>query len=150
MSKRIKVCVLGGSALATPKIFDVLGKLGAGASYEFVLYGRDEERLRLVKAVSEQIIAGYPGLDVRVSTSTGLEKSLEGADYCINQVRAGGLEGRAFRRILPAPIFYPRRGDGWSWRLYQLDAQHPPGTGDLSPDRAGRPPGADAQLDQPQ
>ena len=64
MSKRIKVCVLGGSALATPKIFDVLGKLGAGASYDFVLYGRDEERLRLVKAVSEQIIAGYPGLDV--------------------------------------------------------------------------------------
>jgi 6-phospho-beta-glucosidase len=107
MSNRIKVCVLGGSALATPKLFDVLGRLNPQASYHFALSGRDEERLGLVKAVSEQIITGFPGLDVTLSTSTSLETSLEGADFCINQVRAGGLEGRAFDETFPRQFGIP-------------------------------------------
>ena len=107
MSQRIKVSILGGSALGTPRLFDVLGKLGARASYDFVLAGRDERRLGLVRAVSEQLVAAYPGLDVRISASTSLEQCLDGADYCINQMRAGGLEGRAFDESFPRQFGIP-------------------------------------------
>lgn len=105
--ERIKVTVLGGSALATPKLFAVMGMQGAQATYDFVLFGRDEERLALVKAVSEQIISSHPGLDVSVSRSTNLEASLEGANYCINQIRVGGLEGRAFDESFPRKFGIP-------------------------------------------
>ena len=90
MERRIKVCFLGGSALATPKIFEDMAALQASAAYDFVMTGRDEERLELVKKISNALVSKISRLDVRVSTSTKIEASLEGADFIINQIRVGG------------------------------------------------------------
>ena len=107
MSERVKVTILGGSALATPKLFEFMGKAGAQAAYDFVLYGRNQERLGLVKSVSESILALTPSLDVQISTSTALEPALEGADYCLNQIRVGGLKGRAMDETFPRQFGIP-------------------------------------------
>ena len=107
MSKRIKVVILGGSALATPIVFAVMGKSSAGAGYDFVLVGRNTERLGMVQRVSDDIIRSFSELDIKVSTSTDMQKALEGADYIITQVRAGGLEGRAFDETFPRQFGIP-------------------------------------------
>jgi 6-phospho-beta-glucosidase len=104
---RIKVVILGGSALATPMVFDAMGQLKASRAYDFVMVGRDEERLNLVKAVSDEIIQSYPLLDINTAISTNIEGSLPGMDYCINQVRIGGLEGRAFDETFPRQFGIP-------------------------------------------
>ena len=45
MDKRIKITILGGSALATPKLFEAFGKNDARAAYDVVLLGHDREKL---------------------------------------------------------------------------------------------------------
>jgi 6-phospho-beta-glucosidase len=107
MSGRIRVTVLGGSALGTPILVQVMGRMGAQAAYDLVFHGRDEERLGLVKQVSDAILQASPGLDVRTFTTTSLEQALQGADFCLNQVRAGGLEGRAVDETFPRPFGIP-------------------------------------------
>jgi 6-phospho-beta-glucosidase len=107
MGTRTKVVVLGGSALATPSLFQVIGKREPRGAYEFVLYGRNAERLALVRKVSEAITASFPDLDITFSNSTQLEAALEGAEFCINQIRAGGLEGRAFDESFPRQFGIP-------------------------------------------
>ena len=107
MSGRKKVVVLGGSALATPRLVEVLGERGAQASYDLVFHGRDPERLSMVTQVAGSILRSFPNLDVRVSSTSILEEALAGADFCINQIRAGGLEGRAFDETFPRQFGIP-------------------------------------------
>lgn len=107
MSGRTKVVILGGSALATPGFFDEFGKQGAKGAYEIVLFGRDEERLELVKKVSQYYVDTYPDLDVKIATSRVLESAVAGADYCINQIRVGGLKGRATDETFPRQFGIP-------------------------------------------
>ena len=104
---RHKVVVLGGSALATPKIFEAFGHHSISEAYDFVLVGRDTERLDLVKKVSEDIITSLGNVDINVTTSTNNEVALAGADYCINQIRVGGLEGRAIDETFPRKFGIP-------------------------------------------
>jgi 6-phospho-beta-glucosidase len=103
----MKVSILGGSALATPLIFDEMGKLGAKETYEISLYGRNTEHLDFVKRISDEFLSRYPDLDIHIFATTNLEKSLEGTDYCINQIRAGGLESRAFDETFPRQFGIP-------------------------------------------
>lgn len=107
MSRRIKVTVLGGSALATPLLIRVMGDRKAQRAYNFVLFGRNQERLDLVRRVCEEIVASYTGLDIQVSTSTSQQAAIAEADYCINQIRVGGLEGRAFDETFPRKFGIP-------------------------------------------
>ncbi|PWH19549.1 MAG: hypothetical protein DDG59_02650 [Anaerolineae bacterium] len=104
---RVKLAILGGSALATPVLFDAMGRGGAQASYQVFLHGRDVERLELVYQVSKAIISNYPNLDIQISYTTEIEKALEGADYCLNQIRVGGLEGRAYDETFPRRFGIP-------------------------------------------
>ena len=107
MSGRIKLAVLGGSALATPKLFEALGRLRAQAPYDVVLIGRDPARLELVARISRELLRSFPEADVRISTSVEAERALEGADYVLNQMRIGGLEGRAFDETFPRQFGIP-------------------------------------------
>jgi 6-phospho-beta-glucosidase len=106
-SNRIRVAVLGGSALATPKLFEVMGRLGARRAYDFSLSGRDLQRLDLVCQVSRDISASFPNLDVAIRSAARLEDCVDGADFVINQVRVGGLEGRAYDETFPRQFGIP-------------------------------------------
>lgn len=107
MRERVKLVVLGGSALATPCLLDAMGRSGAALGYDVVLWGRDEERLRLVTEVARQLVATYPRLDAAVSASTRLAEAVEGADFCLNQMRIGGLQGRFFDETFPRDFGVP-------------------------------------------
>src|SRR5512140_3771728 len=101
MSTRTKIAILGGSALATPLIFQEFARQGATGAYDFVLFGRNPERLGLVERVSKAAAAQTPNLDVRISSTSNAEAALEGVDFCVNQIRSGGLDGRAFDETFP-------------------------------------------------
>jgi 6-phospho-beta-glucosidase len=107
MSDRIKLTVLGGSALATPLLFEGLARAKAAAAYEAVVYGRDAERLDLVTNVSNDLLARHAGIDVRVRATQDLDEAVDGADFIVNQMRVGGLEGRLVDETFPRPFGLP-------------------------------------------
>jgi 6-phospho-beta-glucosidase len=101
MSKRLKLVVLGGSSLATPLLLEGLARGGGRRPFDAVLYGRDQERLDLVRRVSEDLIGRQAGGDIRVSSEQNLVQAVDGADFIVNQMRIGGLEGRLFDETFP-------------------------------------------------
>jgi len=107
MNSRIKLVILGGSALSTPLLFESMAQRKAAAPYDVVLLGRDRERLDFVKRVSRDLLQQYPEVEISIQTSTDAEKAMEGADYCINQIRVGGLQGRAFDESFPRQFGIP-------------------------------------------
>jgi len=106
-AKRVKVVVLGGSSLSTPLLFEALARHEPQAAYDIVLVGRDPERLELVHRVSQELLAQFSTVDIQPSFTGNVELALEGADFCLNQIRPGGLEGRAFDESFPRQFGIP-------------------------------------------
>jgi 6-phospho-beta-glucosidase len=106
MTRHIKLLVLGGSALGTPKLFEMMGRDSA-AAYDVVLVARDLERLDLVARISRDVLTGLPNQDIHITTSDNAAAALEGADYVLNQIRVGGLDGRAFDESFPRRFGIP-------------------------------------------
>ncbi|MGQ0600470.1 MAG: family 4 glycosyl hydrolase [Anaerolineales bacterium] len=107
MTDRIKLVILGGSSLSTPLLFEALAQHGAQAAYDIVLVGRDTERLELVLRVSRTLLDNFPTCNLQLFISADAERALEGADFCLNQIRPGGLEGRAFDESFPRDLGIP-------------------------------------------
>jgi|WetSurMetagenome_2_1015567.scaffolds.fasta_scaffold03058_4 6-phospho-beta-glucosidase len=107
MTERIKLTVLGGSALATPLLFETMGQLNAQNAYTVTLFGQDNNKLELVKRFSEAVLAEHPGLDVKVQTISNAKKAIEGSHYILNQIRVGGLNGRLFDETFPRRFGVP-------------------------------------------
>jgi len=107
MNNRIKITVLGGSALATPKLFEAFGKNNARAPYDIVLLGHDREKLAAVQQLSRAIISNFKDLDVQVLTSTDEQEALANANLILNQVRVGGLQSRVYDETFPLKFNIP-------------------------------------------
>jgi 6-phospho-beta-glucosidase len=107
MSDRLKLSVLGGSALATPLLFEGMAKANASTAYDAILYGRDAERLDLVTRVSNDILSHTAGADIRVRATQDLDEAVDGASFIVNQMRIGGLEGRLFDETFPRAFGLP-------------------------------------------
>lgn len=107
MSDHFKLSVLGGSALATPLLFEGMAKAKAGAAYDAIVYGRDAERLDLVARVSNDILSRYPGVDIRVRATQELDEAIEGTAFIVNQIRVGGLDGRLIDETFPRAFGLP-------------------------------------------
>jgi len=93
--------------LATPLLFDSLGRQNVKGSYQVSLFGRDSQRLSMVKRISEQILRQSPSLDVSVEATLDSEKAIEGASFILNQLRIGGLESRLFDETFPRKFGIP-------------------------------------------
>jgi 6-phospho-beta-glucosidase len=107
MYKRTKVVVWGGSAVATPEMVDVMSREACGAgSIDLVLVGRTKKKLEVVGTLCQRI-AERGAADLNVSFTTDMESAVVGADYVINQIRVGGMEGRAFDESFPRRFGIP-------------------------------------------
>jgi len=90
----MKLAVLGGGGFRTPAIYRALAEGSTRVRYDaFVLYDPDQARL-------DRIMAVLGGMDERlgrrvdVSTTTDLERAVDGADVIYCAIRVGGLAGR--------------------------------------------------------
>ncbi|MEA4813202.1 MAG: hypothetical protein VB108_11640 [Anaerolineaceae bacterium] len=105
--KCIKVCILGGSALATPLLIRSMKMLKVRANYQIVFQGRNLQKLEAVQRLSQGFIQNLGIKDIGVSISTDSAQALDGADYVINQIRVGGLKARQFDESFPVEIGIP-------------------------------------------
>jgi len=106
----IKLAVLGGSGVATPELFNALlhwpGEAQTRPELRVVLLGRSQHKLDCVRAVCEQMVQdAHP--PIYVEATTNVRAGLKGADYVLNQVRAGGLEARAHDETFPQALGFP-------------------------------------------
>ena len=106
----ITLAVLGGSGVATPELFNALlywpGEVQTRPELRVVLLGRSQHKLDRVRAVCEQMVQGaHP--PIYVEATTNVRAGLKGADYVLNQVRAGGLEARAHDETFPQALGFP-------------------------------------------
>jgi 6-phospho-beta-glucosidase len=67
---------------------------------EIVLIDLDQERLDLVKTLSDKLIAHY-GLDITVSVTTDRKEGLRGCDAVLSSFRPGGFEARYLDESIP-------------------------------------------------
>ena len=91
----MKIAILGGSGVATPQLVDELGHR-LGPDLTVALIGRNHDKLRVVAAAAAR---RCPGL--RITAAPSAAAGISGADLVLNQVRVGGLEGRAWDEKAP-------------------------------------------------
>lgn len=102
----VKVVILGGSAIATPELVNAIRELpDRTVTLELVLVGRDAEKLDKVAAIARMLAADDPL--VQIAQTIDITAALTGAHYVINQIRAGGLEARAFDETFPRELGLP-------------------------------------------
>ena len=106
MGAALKVVVLGGNGVATPELAAALANIpGRSRPIELALTGRSPEKLARVAGVARLLAGGNAQLSISFTTNT--EGALENADIILNQVRVGGLEGRAFDETFPHEFGLP-------------------------------------------
>jgi 6-phospho-beta-glucosidase len=107
LSKRPKLVVWGGSAVATPELIDALRKgLLPSEALDVVLVGRTADKLKLVGNLCCKMAEASQS-ELHVSYTTDGEAALRSADYILSQVRVGGLDGRAFDESFPRELGLP-------------------------------------------
>lgn len=106
-SKRTRLVIWGGSAVGTPSFIRVLRtRLLPEERLDVVLVGRTPSKLATVGELCCKLAEVSEG-DIHVSCTTDMEEALVGADYILNQIRVGGLEGRAFDETFPHELGLP-------------------------------------------
>jgi 6-phospho-beta-glucosidase len=91
----VKIAILGGSGIATPQLVDELARR-LGPELSVCLIGRSHDKLQTVAAA-----AARRNPQVRITTAGRVADGVRGADLVLNQVRVGGLDGRAWDEKVP-------------------------------------------------
>jgi 6-phospho-beta-glucosidase len=97
----VKVAVVGGGSTYTPELVQGLADRGAALGVEeLVLQDIDAERLAVVGSFARRILArrGWPG---HLALTGDLEAALEGASFCLVQLRVGGQAARLRDETIP-------------------------------------------------
>ena len=102
----LKLAVLGGSSVASPKLVQALRQREDRPPTEVVLIGRSAGKLERVAAVCSHLADGTSP-PITISATSDLESGLEGADYVLNQVRVGGFQARAYDESFPQAFGIP-------------------------------------------
>ena len=90
----MRLTVLGGGGFRVPLVYGALLRdHGEPRIDEVALYDVDRRRLEAITHVLEQMAKDYPDAP-KVTITTGLDESLEGATFVFSAIRVGGLEGR--------------------------------------------------------
>ncbi|MEU4740653.1 6-phospho-beta-glucosidase [Actinosynnema sp. NPDC023658] len=97
----MKLTVVGGGSTYTPELVDgIAGRRTSLAVDEIVLVDPDVSRLEVVGGFSRRLLehAGHPAV---VTTTTDLERGVDGASAVLLQLRVGGQAARASDETFP-------------------------------------------------
>ncbi|MEP7088692.1 MAG: 6-phospho-beta-glucosidase [Nocardioidaceae bacterium] len=90
----MRLTVLGGGGFRVPLVYGALLRDHQEPRIdEVVLYDVDHRRLEAITHVLEQMAENHPDAP-KITTTTRLEDSLQGASFVFSAIRVGGLEGR--------------------------------------------------------
>ncbi|WP_447005338.1 6-phospho-beta-glucosidase [Saccharothrix isguenensis] len=97
----MKLTVVGGGSTYTPELIDgIAGRRTSLAVDEIVLVDPDASRLAVVGAFSRRLLA-HAGHPARVTTTSDLERGVDGASAVLLQLRVGGQTARASDETFP-------------------------------------------------
>jgi len=106
----MRLAVLGGSGASTPELIDALAAWPGGPArrptLDVVLQGRSAAKLALVADACRRRLP-VDARGITISSETGLDRALDGADVVLVQVRVGGLEARLFDETFPRSFGIP-------------------------------------------
>ncbi len=90
----MKITVIGAAGVRTPLLVHGLATAGDSVKLEeLAFWDTDQERLKVMGRVTDAM-GKRSGLRARIKTSSTVEGALEGADYVITSIRAGGIDAR--------------------------------------------------------
>ncbi|GAA3892519.1 6-phospho-beta-glucosidase [Saccharothrix violaceirubra] len=97
----MKLTVVGGGSTYTPELVDgIAGRRTSLAVDEIVLVDPDADRLAVVGAFAQRLLA-HAGHQARVTTTSSLEEGVDGASAVLLQLRVGGQAARASDETFP-------------------------------------------------
>ncbi|TQM81525.1 6-phospho-beta-glucosidase [Saccharothrix saharensis] len=97
----MKLTVVGGGSTYTPELVDgIAGRRTSLDVDEIALVDPDPARLEVVGAFAQRLLA-HAGHPARVTTTTGLERGVDGASAVLLQLRVGGQAARASDETFP-------------------------------------------------
>ncbi len=100
----IKIAVIGGGSSYTPELFeDLITFRESIAVTEVCLADKNPSRLSLIEKVAGELIAKNK-LDLDLLCTTDLEVAIQGSDFIILQIRAGGIAAQIRDEQLPMSI----------------------------------------------
>jgi 6-phospho-beta-glucosidase len=100
---RIKLAYIGGGSTRAPGTMASLihqGENFDGSEVLLVDLKGNEDRLQVVKTISEKLIA-HKGLDIQVTTTTDRRTALQDCDAVLTSYRPGGFEARYLDESIP-------------------------------------------------
>jgi 6-phospho-beta-glucosidase len=90
----MKIVVIGGGSTYTPELIDgFIARAGVLPVREIWLVDPNEERLKVVGAFAQRMVA-FANAPFRVELTGDRRRALEGADFVITQLRVGGQAAR--------------------------------------------------------
>jgi 6-phospho-beta-glucosidase len=90
----MKIVVIGGGSTYTPELIDgFIARAGVLPVKEIWLVDPNEERLKVVGAFAQRMVA-YANAPLRVELTGDRRRALDGADFVITQLRVGGQAAR--------------------------------------------------------
>ncbi|MFI9010315.1 6-phospho-beta-glucosidase [Actinosynnema sp. NPDC053489] len=97
----MKLTVVGGGSTYTPELVDgIAGRRTGLAVDEIALVDPDESRLAVVGAFARRMLE-HAGHSARVTTTTALDRGVDGASAVLLQLRVGGQAARAVDETFP-------------------------------------------------
>lgn len=97
-----KISIIGGGSAYVPGILYSFSRLGGEISgSEISLMDIDPSRLPVMKKIGE-IMVKEAGVNLKVTSTTDLKESLEGATFVLTNFRPGGIESLRLDEEIPA------------------------------------------------
>lgn len=99
--ENFKFTIVGAGSSYTPELIEELSnKKELLGVKEIVLHDIDEKRLSVMKGFCQRF-AKHLNYEVKISTTTDLDKALYGADFVDTQIRVGGCDARIMDEKIP-------------------------------------------------
>jgi 6-phospho-beta-glucosidase len=98
----MKLTVIGGGSTYTPELVDGIARTPQLGVDELVLMDPAGDRLALIGALAQRMLTreGHPAT---LSTTTDLDRAVDGADVVLIQLRVGGQAARRVDETFPLP-----------------------------------------------
>ncbi len=101
MDSSLKVSVIGAGSSYTPELIEgFIEGFDDLPITQISLADIDEERLRIIGALTQRMVHTV-GKEIAVETTLDRRKSIDGADFVINQIRVGGMAARTLDETIP-------------------------------------------------
>lgn len=99
--RKLKIALIGAGSTYTPELIDgLIQRRDSLVIDSLYMMDIDQERLNIIGSLTKRMFEKN-GIDAKLVLTQNLEEAIEGADYCLCQVRVGKLDARIMDEKIP-------------------------------------------------